>query len=170
MQNDKVGPSQQRGSTQNRNIEKIEANKNFSLARKSAPHSARAEPERTVGIEHIGRTLQTRLPVTQPTVDDAEVREAIESYIRDIAAKLHDEAPLKNSTTRAYNLYQRSGVHLSQFFNLLYDAEKEANRRSATIKKLTSQGFKNRMAYFFAILEDKLGLREKPLPNGLQGR
>jgi hypothetical protein len=47
----------------------------------------------------------------------------------------------------------------------MYDAEKEANCRSVTIKKLTAQGFKNRMAYFFALLEDKLDLREKPLPD-----
>jgi hypothetical protein len=79
-----------------------------------------------------------------------------------MAQKLHDEAPLTSSTTRAYNLYQRAGVHLGRFLNLLYDAEKEANRRSATITKLTTLGFKNRMAYFFAVLEDKLGLRRHP--------
>jgi len=55
----------------------------------------------------------------------------------------------------------QAGADLNTFFNLLYDAEKEANRRSASIKKLTSLGFKNRMAYFFAVLEDKLGLRQQ---------
>ncbi len=74
--------------------------------------------------------------------------------------KLHDEAPLKSSTTRAYNLYCRSGMQLNSFFDTLYDAEQETMRRSATIKKQTAQGFKNRMAYFFAVLEDKLGLRQ----------
>ncbi len=75
---------------------------------------------------------------------------------------LHDEAPLKSSTTRAYNLYLRSGMQLNAFFDTLYDAEQETIRRSATIRKLTAQGFKNRMAYFFAIVEDKLGLRQSP--------
>jgi hypothetical protein len=68
--------------------------------------------------------------VVKPAVEDTVAREAIGSYIRDIAAKLHDEAPLKSSTTRAYNLYVRSGIQLN---------------------------------YFFAIVEDKLGLRQTPL-------
>jgi hypothetical protein len=95
------------------------------------------------------------------TIPDEEARDAIRDYIRDIAGKLHDEAPLEHSTTRAFNLYQRSGLDLSSFFNRLYDAEKEANRRSTTIKKQRADGFTNRMAYFFAVLEDKLHLRPK---------
>jgi hypothetical protein len=58
-------------------------------------------------------------------------------------------------------LYQRAGVDLSTFFNRLYDAEKEANRRSTTIKKQRADGLTNRMPYFFSILEDKLLLRPK---------
>jgi hypothetical protein len=53
-------------------------------------------------------------------------------------------------------------VSLSYFFNLLYDADKEASRRSTTIKKRTAAGFTNRMPYIFAYLEDKLGLRAHP--------
>jgi hypothetical protein len=69
--------------------------------------------------------LQQQLPQTIP---DDEAREAIRAYLRDIAGKLHDEAPLEHSTTRAFNLYQRAGVDLSSFFNYLYDAEQEAKR------------------------------------------
>ncbi len=164
-QNDEVEHSQHHGSTKNRNVEKTEAKRNMppAAARATVQPSSRVEQNRNGGLAHIGRTLHERLPFAQ--TDDAEARDAIENYIRDIAIKLHDEAPLKTSTTRAYNLYLRSGVHLGLFFNALYDAEKEANRRSATIKKLTRQGFKNRMVYFFAILEDKLGLRQKPPPD-----
>jgi hypothetical protein len=167
-QNDGVGYNQTHNTTNVQNVEKIEEKKtNAPAQNQSAPARTHTEPQRKGGLSHIGETLQTRLLVTR--ADNAEARGAIESYIRDIAVKLHDEAPLKNSTTRAYNLYQRSGVHLGLFFNILYDAEKEANRRSATIKKLTAQGFKNRMAYFFAIVEDKLGLREQqPLPDTAQ--
>ena len=78
-----------------------------------------------------------------------------------MAGKNHDEASLKSSTTRAYNLYLRTGVSLGYFFNMVYEADKEANSRSTTIKKRTADGFTNRMAYFFAVLEDRLGLREK---------
>jgi hypothetical protein len=90
---------------------------------------------------------------------DEDAHTAIKSYIQEMAPKLHDEAPLTSSTMRAYNLYQRAGVHLGRFLNLLYEAEKEATRRSATIRKLTASGFKNRMVYFFAVLEDRLGFR-----------
>jgi hypothetical protein len=124
----------------------------------SSPLSTR-EPQRGGDVSHIGQTLQGKQSLLALPPRDEEAQEAIKSYVRDIAPKLHDEAPLTSSTTRAYNLYQRAGIDLSRFFNLLYDAEKEANRRSTTITKLTVLGFKNRMAYFFAVLEDKLGLR-----------
>lgn len=61
------------------------------------------------------------------------------------------------------------GVDLRSFFNTLYDVEQEANGRSATIKKLQetdSVRVRNHMASFFALLKNKLGLREKPLPHG----
>jgi hypothetical protein len=111
-------------------------------------------------VAHIGQTLQQKHSLFASPPQDEEARSAIKSYIQDIAQNLHDEAPLTSSATRAYNLYKRAGVHLSWFLNQLYDAEKEANRRSETITKLTARGFKNRMAYFFAVLEDKLGLRQ----------
>ncbi len=119
---------------------------------------ARARQESFSQFESVGDTLASRYNEYTPGNDD-EAYDAIRDYIRDIAGKLHDEAPLKSSTTRAYKLYVQSGGDLNRFFNVLYDAEKEASRRSANIKKLTEQGLKNRMAYFFAVLEDLLGLR-----------
>jgi hypothetical protein len=127
----------------------------------SAP-SPPKEPQRGRGVSPIGQILKRKQSLLVSPAQDEEAHEAIKSYIQDMALKLHDEAPLTSSTTRAYNLYQRAGVDLSRFYNLLYDAEKEANRRSAAIRKLTALGFKNRMAYFFAVLEDKLGLRHHP--------
>jgi hypothetical protein len=117
-------------------------------------------PQRGGDVAHIGQTLQRKQSLLPLPAKDAEAHSVIKSYVHDIARKLHDEAPLSSSTTRAYNLYQRAGVHLSWFLNQVYDAEKESNRRSETITKLTARGFKNRMAYFFAVLEDKLGLRQ----------
>jgi hypothetical protein len=101
------------------------------------------------------------------TMPTDEAKDAIRDYIRDIRGKLHDEAPLESSTTRTYRLYQRAGIDLSSFFNRLYDAETEANRRSGSIRKRSADGFTNRMPYFFAVLEDKLhlqahGIRYRP--------
>jgi hypothetical protein len=124
-----------------RNIETIET--------KKIPLPAKLKSSQSIHVPHTART----------TSEDTAIQTAIQGYIRDAACKLHDEAPLKSSTTRAYNLYLRSGIQLNSFFDLLYDAEQETQRRSATITKLTEHGFKNRMAYFFAVLEDRLGLR-----------
>ncbi len=123
----------------------------------------RARQEQFSQFESVGDTLASRY--SQYNASDDEAYDAIRDYIRDIAGKLHDEAPLKSSTTRAYKLYVQSGGDLNRFFNVLYDAEKEASRRSANIKKLTEQGLKNRMAYFFAVLEDLLGLRPQRQSN-----
>ncbi len=132
-----------------------------STQKSSAP--GRARQTNFSQFESVGEALAGRY--SQHNAADDDAYDTIQDYIRDIAGKLHDEAPLKSSTTRAYKLYVQSGVELSRFFNLLYDAEKEASRRSANIKKLTEQGFKNRMAYFFAVLEDLLGLRPKRQSN-----
>jgi hypothetical protein len=132
--------------TIHRNFEIIEP-------KKYMPPPAEAHSIQSVHVPHAARTAS----------EETAIQSAIQGYIRDAACKLHDEAPLKSSTTRAYNLYVRSGIQLNSFFDLLYDAEQETMRRSATIKKLTAQGFKNRMAYFFAIVEDKLGLRQNHL-------
>jgi hypothetical protein len=130
---------------------------NHTVQRASSPSGV---PQRGGEVAHIAQTLQRKHPLLTAPPQDEQAHSAIKSYVQAIAQNLHDEAPLSSSTTRAYNLYTRAGVHLSWFLNLVYDAEKEANRRSATIKKITTRGFKNRMAYFFAVLEDKLGLRQ----------
>ncbi len=150
-------PRKQEGTVQTPKLVQHHRNIETSTTEKSSL-PARARQEQFSQFESVGDTLASRYSQYNAS-DDDEAYDAIRDYIRDIAGKLHDEAPLKSSTTRAYKLYVQSGVDLNRFFNLLYDAEKEASRRSGSIKKLTEQGFKNRMAYFFAILEDLLGLR-----------
>ncbi len=122
------------------------------------------QPSRTAspGLVSVGNLLPRQF-IAKPVADE-EAYQAIRDFVRDMAGKNHDEASLNSSTTRAYNLYQRAEVSLSYFFNLIYEADHETSRRSTTIKKRTADGFTNRMAYFFAVLEDKLGLREKLPP------
>ncbi len=144
------GAVQVQSRANHRNFEKIESRKIAPAPAKS--DVAPAKPKSTQSI-HVPQR-------SRPASEETAIQTAIQGYIRDAACKLHDEAPLKSSTTRAYNLYLRSGIQLGHFFDLLYDAEQETMRRSATITKLTAHGFKNRMAYFFAVLEDKLGMRQ----------
>ena len=121
-------------------------------------------PRPPSGFERVGETL-TRTSRGRRTKEDTEAYEAIREYIRDYAGQFNDTASLKSSTTRAFRLYKQSGRDLSEFFNLLYDATAETKRRTASITKHDAQGFKSKMAYFFAVLEDVLGLRETPLPD-----
>ncbi len=123
------------------------------------PHKLQTGNTATPGLMRLGDVLhQQHIPQAVP---DDEAYEAIRDYIRDMAGKHHDEASLNSSTTRAYNLYLKSGVSLTYFINVFYDADKEAGRRSGSITKRTADGFTNRMPYIFAYMEDKLGLRPK---------
>ncbi len=156
----RVGNEERQQLSKNRKFEEPQQEK-YTPDREEI-HKPPARRRSAPGVASVGELLQQQsLPQAVP---DDEAYEAIRDFVRDMAGKNHDEASLKSSTTRAYNLYQRAGVSLSYFFNLVYEADKEASRRSTTITKRTAEGFTNRMAYFFAVLEDKLGLREKLPP------
>lgn len=83
-----------------------------------------------------------------------------------------DRASAKSSSTRAWNLYQKAGYTIGRFEEALYQARSLTKEATAQI---TSEGEdptygvrrKIKMPYFFAVLEDVLGLRpapEKPAP------
>ncbi len=98
-------------------------------------------------------------------VQEDEAYQIIQAYIADFGREFSDRAPLKTSTMRAYNLYRRSGLDQGAFIEQLYAARAIVKERSASIR---SQGdrdafgipTKHRFAYWFAIVEDLLGLRE----------
>lgn len=96
--------------------------------------------------------------------DYSEDRQAILAFIQDFARELRDQAPLQSSVTRALNLYRESGLTRAAFIDTLYQARAITQERSASItSQTTDEGSfprKRKMAYFFAILEDRLGLKE----------
>ena len=99
-----------------------------------------------------------------------EVYQVIQAYIADFSRELNDRAPLRSSTTRAYNLYKRSGLDRDAFIAQLYAARAIVKERAAMIRTQgddNAAGFpvKHRAGYYFAVLEDLLGLRE-PSPAG----
>jgi hypothetical protein len=66
---------------------------------------------------------------------------------------------------RAYNLFQRAGVSREVFIEQLYAARAIVKERTASIRGKSSETrtglpTKNKTAYYFAVLEDLLGLRE----------
>ena len=99
----------------------------------------------------------------------------IQAYIVDFAREFNDQAPLKASTMRAYNLYRRAGVGRQAFVDQLYAARAIVKERSAGIRARAGEDaagrpVKAKMAFFFAVLEDLLGLRPDettpPAPSG----
>lgn len=94
---------------------------------------------------------------------ETEEWQAIAAYIEDFARELGDTAPLKSSATRAYNLFQASGLPLDVFLNKLFQARSLTQESTARITKTDRDPEygvkrKTKMAYFFAVLEDQLGL------------
>ena len=45
--------------------------------------------------------------------------------------------------------------------SLMYEAKSITQDRSGSIKKTNVHGFTTKMAYFFAVLEDKLGFKQQ---------
>jgi hypothetical protein len=93
----------------------------------------------------------------------SEERQRILAYVKDFARELRDQAPLRSSVTRAYNLYQRSGVHISRFEDAMYQAKAKTQEYSATIRAQDDSGtfpVKAKMGYWFACLEDELGMKD----------
>ena len=114
--------------------------------------------------ENVGAVLaQRRLPRRPVAVEIDPARDTILEYITDFRREFPDRASLKSSTTRAYNLYVESGVALDTFIDGLYRARSVVKERTGSIRGagVDEQGrsMKNKMAYFFAVLEDVLGLR-----------
>lgn len=81
--------------------------------------------------------------------------------------ELGDRASAKSSTTRAWNLYQAAGGSITRFEQALYKARSLTQESTAQIKAVGDDpNFdvrrKIKMPYFFAVLEDILGLRQAP--------
>jgi hypothetical protein len=115
----------------------------------------------------IGELVAQRT-VDQPrgsSVSDAD-RDTILEYISDFSREFADRASLKSSTTRAHNLYRQSGVALETFIEGMYRARSIVKERTGSIRRGATdehgRPMRNKMAYWFTVLEDLLGLRETP--------
>jgi len=86
-------------------------------------------------------------------------RTAIGVAVERFAQELGDQADTKVSVSRALNLYQTSGVSVDAFIDLLFRAKGEVQDRRNYPGKAPVP--RNRMAYFFAVVEDHLGLRKE---------
>ncbi len=86
-------------------------------------------------------------------------RQVIGGLIADFARMIGDSAPVQSSATRAYRIYQRSGLDLDAFIEIMYAARAVTQERTAGI---TTEGHdpnydsqrKIKMPYFFKVLEE----------------
>lgn len=112
-------------------------------------------------LRREGRPARSR---PRPEVGDEEYQR-IQALIIDRAREFNDTAPIKSSTTRAWNLYERSGLSIGAFEERIYQARALTQEAAARISKTVEDSEygvkrKSRMPYFFAVLEDHLGLAD----------
>jgi DNA-binding MarR family transcriptional regulator len=118
-------------------------------------------------FEGVGPVVgRSRPQPASPHDPPDEARQVILEYVEDFAREFNDQAPLKSSTTRAYNLYQQSGLSIGDFIAQMHHARSLTKESTAQIRSQTNgEGrgapTKRKMAYFFACLEDQLGLRDE---------
>ena len=106
------------------------------------------------GMESLAAVVRRR--TSRPS--GGEDRLAIAATIERLAPELGDTASPKASTTRAMNLFQQAGVGRDAFLDVLFQASAEVRDRRRDPGKAPVP--RNRMAYFFAVVEDRLGLRQ----------
>ena len=110
-----------------------------------------------------GRIRRPRMRPARVSQQDPDYQ-VIQNYIADFARELNDRASLRVSTVRAYNLYRRSGLPRDAFLEQLYATRAIVKERTPAITSTGEPGplgtpVKHRVAYYFAVLEDLLGLR-----------
>ncbi len=82
-------------------------------------------------------------------------RGVIGNLMTDLARELNDQAPLPSTTSRAINIYRRSSIDLEAFVGLVYMARARTQQHTPSIQT-GDPGGRNKMPYFFAVLEDLL--------------
>jgi len=113
-------------------------------------------------VESVGDILSTRAPRAfarraRPEIASEEYQR-IQAWIADRAREFYDQAPLKSSTTRAWNLFRISGLSIERFEGLIFQAKALTLEATGRITKTvddpaTGTRRKSKMAYFFTTLE-----------------
>ncbi len=112
------------------------------------------------GLAAIGDILAQRQQHAQHYDED---RQTILELLSDFRREFNDQATLKQSVSRCYNLMQRTGFGIGTFTSKMYEARAITKERSASITTIlsgsSSISAKNKMAYWFSVLEDLCGLK-----------
>jgi hypothetical protein len=130
----------------------------------AAEHPSRS---RRGEVENLGTVLERRRGRPRQVPHQDEDYQTIQAYIADFRRELNDQASLKSSTMRAYNLYQRSELPLETFINQLFASRSIVKERTGSIRSQAGTDaygvpLKNKAAYYFEVLQDLLGFRDDP--------
>jgi phage replication O-like protein O len=175
LSQNETGPRVSKVNTQKIDLRQ-ETDFNYSKSRKAPPEKEKTDTEpveeqgsgQTVeapppaahGLAAIGDVLASRRQKSQRYDED---RQVILDLLADFRREFNDQATLKQSVSRAYNLMQRSNLEMSTFTSRMYEARAITKERSASITGVlsgnTSLSAKNKMAYWFSVLEDLCGLK-----------
>jgi hypothetical protein len=128
------------------------------------PRPASLPPEQPSSAAHglaaIGDVLATRRRRSQRYDED---RQVIVDLLSDFRREFNDQATLKQSVSRCYNLMQRSGMEIGTFTSKMYEARAITKEHSASITSILADSraisAKHKMAYWFSVLEDLCGLK-----------
>ncbi len=101
------------------------------------------------------------LPAKRGSRDE---REHLAAYLGDWLGQFNDQAPQSASITRAYNTLKRANVPSERWGDYLHEAksilrEHQANVTTKADKQTNAYQPKNLTPYYFAVLEDLLGVR-----------
>jgi len=122
-------------------------------------------------IEEANLALSTiQAAQDERTISDSSAisnaaREHLGIFAQDVAREFNDAASLRSSTSRLVNLYHQANLPMEEFIEHLYASRSITKERTAVIRTAagdaTAEWKKNKMSYFFAVLEDRLGIRER---------
>jgi hypothetical protein len=97
-----------------------------------------------------------------------EEREHLAAFLEDFARELGDESPLASTISRALNIFKTAGIPEARWDDLLYAARQRTQEASAQITRQAGEGGglrrKNKMPYFFGVLEQLVGIRPAQPP------
>ena len=109
-------------------------------------------------------------PPTRPGPDrvrgSGEEREQLAAFLADFARELGDQAPLPATVTRALRVFKAADVPPERWGDHLYRARAIAEEPTGQITKKGNETSglrrKNKMPYYFGVLEQLVGLRPPP--------
>lgn len=116
----------------------------------SGDHAVMSDRTRTTGSTGVA-------PVYDPARDE------LHRFAEVLAQEFNDQAPFRATLSRLVNLYHGAGLPLEVFADQVDAARQRTKERTAAIRPPSGgQAKKNKMPYFFALLEELLGLRAPP--------